>query len=87
MKVCNNCGVDKEDSFFYIRWDGRSPLSYACKECICLKARLLYKKNIREMRKRAGLFRLNNPERIKQWRANHYYKKVKKNDNKIKEKL
>jgi hypothetical protein len=56
-KICSNCNIEKELSFFYKDKRGKNGLAASCKECFCVKQKKYIKDNpdkVRESKKKSN---------------------------------
>jgi hypothetical protein len=69
MKVCPNCGEEKRSSEFAKHKNRKDGLSVWCRACNNVSSKLLYSRNIIEIRKKHKEYWENNKDRIKARRA------------------
>lgn len=62
MKACNRCGEEKTLEEFSKDKSKKDGLNTACKSCRSASAKVYYKKNCDNIKKRTAAYRLENPE-------------------------
>ena len=72
MKICNKCGMDKDECEFSKDKTSKDGLQSNCKECVKIYNKQYYEKNKEKIKKRSKGYRKANGEYYKQYHKKYY---------------
>lgn len=84
MKICTRCNLKKIKSEFAKRTRNKDGLSCWCKNCVSDHGKIKYLENQEKRKEKTRQWRLNNPEKAKEYKLK--YNIEKSGDNKIRDK-
>jgi len=90
MKICSKCQETKDFEDFYKNIKSKDGLKTQCKKCCNFHQRTYYKKHTEKAKEMTKIWKLKNPEKLKEWQNNNKEKlleSTKKWQNKNREKI